>query len=263
MKCLLCENKKNFALFLEKNGVKYIRCLDCGLIFAQKKFDINNLQKFYDNKEYFKGYIKNYKFFIEIFNKMLEFIEKFKKSGKILDIGCGIGLFLYVAKKRNWIEFGLEPSKFAFNFAKNNLQLNVINSDELDKFSNGFFNVIVLNHVLEHIGNPFSMLKQIYKKLEKHGILIIGVPNINGVFPRIQKKNWPSLRPHSHYYQFTPRTLKILLRMNSFKPIRFITINRTFSYKNKLLNFFLNKGLNPILEKLKLGEAMLYVFKKT
>jgi len=262
LKCLLCGEKGNFFFFLEKDGIEYIRCVNCGLICVRKKFDIRDLQKLYEGKNYFNGYLKNYKFLIKLFNKILKFIEKFKRTGKILDIGCGVGLLLYVAKKRNWIEFGLEPSKFASNFGKNKLKLNIINSDKLDIFSDNFFDVIILNHVIEHIENPILILNQIYKKLEKNGILVIGVPNINGLFPRLQKENWSSLRPHSHFYQFTPKTLKFLLKKTGFKSIKYITENRTFSFKYKILNYILNNGLNLILEKLKLGEAMLFIFKK-
>lgn len=193
---------------------------------------------------------------------MLDLIEKYKNPGKILDIGCGLGLFLYVAKKRDWETSGVEISKFVSNFAKNKLKLNVINSDNLDAFQDNFFDVIMVNHVLEHIENPLLILKQIKKKLNINGILFIGVPNINGIYLRFQKENWPSLQPSTHIFQFTPKTIKLLLKKVSFKPIKFITINRKYNYKFKFLNFLLNKGVNLIIEKFKLGEAMVLIFKK-
>ncbi|MFX1592158.1 MAG: class I SAM-dependent methyltransferase, partial [Promethearchaeota archaeon] len=205
--CIICQNNRNFYKYLEKEGTVYIKCLECGLILKKTEIIANQIENKYDDKKYFKGYLSNYKEFIKIFNQMLNLIEKYKNPGKILDIGCGLGLFLYLAKKRGWEVSGIEISKFASNFAKNKLKLNVINSDNLDIFQDNFFDVIVVNHVLEHIKNPLLILRQIEKKLNINGILFIGVPNINGLFPRFQKENWPSLQPSTHFYQFTPKTL--------------------------------------------------------
>ena len=263
MKCIICQNNQNFSKYLEKEGIRYVKCLKCGLILKKTKIDINEIENTYDNKKYFSGYLGNYKVYIKIFNQMLNLIEKYKNPGKILDIGCGLGLFLYIAKKRGWEPSGIEISKFASNFAKNKLKLNVINSDNLNTFQDNFFDVIMVNHVLEHIENPLVILKQIKKKLNINGILFIGVPNINGLYPRFQKENWPSLQPSTHIYQFTPKTLKLLLQKIGFEPIKIITINREYKYKFRFLNFLLNRGVNLIIEKLKLGEAMVLFFKKS
>lgn len=262
LKCLLCENQKSFSTYLKKQGITYIRCSKCGLIFHKEKIDKKYMQETYDDKNYFVNYIKDFKMYVPMFDRMLDIIEKYKKSGKILDIGCGIGLFLYLAKRRKWREFGVEISKFASKFAKHNLNLNVYNTDNLNNFSDNFFDVIVINHVLEHIENPLVILRQIEKKIKINGILLIGIPNINGIFPRIQKENWPSLQPLHHIYQFTPKTLELLLKKASFKAIKFKTENRNFKFKNKILNLILNKAVNPILEKLKLGEALNFIFIK-
>lgn len=262
MKCIICQNNQNFNKYLEKEGILYLNCLGCGLILRKTKIGKNEIENIYDDRKYFSGYLDNYIEFIKIFNLMLNLIERYKDPGKILDIGCGLGIFLYLAKKRGWKPSGIEISKFASNYAKNKLKLNVINSDNLNTFEDDFFDVIVVNHVLEHIENPLLILNQIKEKLNLNGILFIGVPNINGLYPRLQKENWPSLRPKTHIYQFTPKTLKALLKKVNFKPIKLITINRTFKYKFRFLNFLLNRGLNFIIEKLKLGEAMVFIFKK-
>ncbi len=262
MKCILCENETNFSQYLEKDGELYLQCNICRLIFLKKNNKGKKLGKIYDKREYFSSYVKNPMVYIGILNQIFGIIEKYKKPGKILDIGCGIGLLLYIAKKRNWDGVGIEISKFALNYAKRKFSLNVINSDNLDNFQDNYFDVIVINHVLEHIENPLIILKQVRKKLNINGILFIGVPNINGFFPKFQKEKWPSLQPPFHIYQFTPRTLKMLLKKVGFKPIKFYTENRYFNYKFRILNSILNHIINPILEKLNLGEAMAFILIK-
>lgn len=261
MQCFLCE-KIDSNFHFEKDDKIYFKCNNCNLIFLDEKGFQTNLINQYDNENYFRSYIKGYKIYIRIFDKIIKEIEKFKKRGNILDFGCGIGLLLILAKKRNWNEFGIEISRFASNFAKTKLNLNVLHTDNLDSFPDDFFDVVVVNHVLEHLKSPLIILKSIRKKLCLNGILVISVPNIGGLIPRIQKENWPSLQPSQHLYQFTPQTIKLLLKKVGFKPIKIITENRIFKYRYKILNLILNKFINPLLEKLKLGEAMTIIFKR-
>lgn len=262
MKCFICEKTNNSNFHFEKDGKKYFKCNNCNLIFLDDKCFQTGLFDQYDDERYFINYIKGYKIYIRFFDKIIREIEKFKKQGNILDIGCGIGILLLLAKKRNWGEFGIEISKFASDFAKTKLKLNVLHTDNLNNFPNNFFDVVVVSHVLEHLKDPLIILKEIRNKLKVKGILVISVPNIGGLFPKLQKENWPSLKPSQHIYQFTPQTLKLLLKKMGFKSIKISTVNRIFKYKYKILNLVLNKFLNPILEKLKLGEAMTIIFKK-
>lgn len=262
MNCFLCENTNNYNFHFEKDGKKYFKCDNCKLIFLDEKCFQPDLFAQYNYEKYFINYIKGYKRYIRLFDKTIREIEKFKKQGNILDVGCGVGLLLLLAKKRNWNEFGIEISKFASNFAKNKLNLNVFHTDNLDSFTNDFFDVVVVSHVLEHLKDPLIILKNIRKKLHRNGILVISVPNIGGLLPRIQKENWPSLQPSQHIYQFTPQTIKLVLKKAGFKPIKINTENRIFKYRFKILNLILNKFINPLLTKLKLGEAMELIFIK-
>ena len=258
----MCNKTNSIKYHFEKDGITYLKCNNCNLIFLDEKSYPSDLIDQYDDRSYFMNYIRGYHIYIKIFEKLIRKIEKFQKPGNILDIGCGIGLLLYVAKKRNWNVFGTEISKFASNFAKNNLKLNVIQSDNLSIFPNDFFDVIIASHVLEHLKNPFIMLKSIREKLRLNGILVVSVPNIGGLLPRLEKQNWRSLQPSQHIYQFSPQTLNLLLKKGGFKSINFNTENRVFKYKFKLLNFILNNFINSLLEKLKLGEAMTIISKK-
>ncbi|KKL11790.1 hypothetical protein LCGC14_2542250 [marine sediment metagenome] len=262
LNCILCNNYHNFGNYLQKEKILYKKCLNCGLIIRKKNIEKDEIRRNYEDKKYYSAYIVNYKNLIGIYSQILDFIEKFKNSGTILDIGCGLGILLSLAKRRKWDEYGIEISKYASKFAKDNLNLNVINSSNLDNYPDNFFDVIVVNHVLEHIENPLIILGHIYKKINKDGILFVGVPNIGGLFPRIEKENWQFLRPSQHIYQFIPKTIKLLLKKAGFKPIKFKTANREFRYKLNIINLILNKFLNPILEKMRLGEEMTIILKK-
>ncbi len=92
--------------------------------------------------------------------KRLRAIERFQPGGKLLEIGCGTGLFLEEAlKSHRWDVTGIEPSRRAADYAKNQLNIPVYNG----RFSEielppGSFDVVVLWNVLEHLDQPFEDL---------------------------------------------------------------------------------------------------------
>ncbi|MBY9005689.1 MAG: class I SAM-dependent methyltransferase [Candidatus Lokiarchaeota archaeon] len=262
MKCLICGENKNIVPFLKKGEFIYFKCRNCSFIFQNLENRSSVLQEVYNTKENFSSYFNNYKTYVTHFIRILKTIERFKKTGKILDIGSGIGLFLYIAKIRNWQEYGIEISNFASNFALKKLKLNVSNTNNLSTFPDNYFDVIILNHVLEHIETPLVILNSVEKKLKGDGLLFIGVPNIYGILPKFMKDDWNLLQPYQHIYQFTPKSLKLLLRKFGFKPVNLHTENRVFGFKINFLNFILNTFLNPIINGLKVGEAMEVVFIK-
>jgi len=85
-----------------------------------------------------------------------------KKSGRILDVGCGDGSFLLSFSERGWDTYGVDVSKDACNLAIKRLRRNIFNS-ELSNccFPSNYFDVIILNHALEHLSNPNETLKEI------------------------------------------------------------------------------------------------------
>ncbi len=136
-----------------------------------------------------------------------KYFKGVKKDSKILEFGCGMG--------QNIIFFpnavGYDVSEFALDFCKKK-DLRVV--DSLDKIEDNSIEVIFMIHVLEHLENPFEVLKGLKKKLNSDGKLIIVIP--------VQKMDKPSLKPDSnqHLYCWTFTTINNLLFRAGFKPIK-------------------------------------------
>ena len=97
---------------------------------------------------------------------------------RLLDIGCGPGFFLKVAKERGWSAEGIEPSRQAAAHARS------LGLDVIEEFFNrqacanlGRYDVVHLNNVLEHIPNPMEIVRLARDLLTSGGILCINVPN--------------------------------------------------------------------------------------
>ncbi len=113
---------------------------------------------------------------IESYNVLLDEFEKYRKTNKILDVGCGRGFFLTQAKKRGWEVYGTEYSPKAVELcASNGIDMKT-GKLSTDLFNIKDFDIITSFEVLEHINNPNEELKHINNLLRKGGLFYCTTP---------------------------------------------------------------------------------------
>jgi len=146
------------------------------------KKENKQLKNFYENI-YKKGEEKHYTSFTTSgtpSNEPYEAIKKISwKNKSVLDVGCGTGLFSFLAAKKGGKVLGIDYSKEAISIAKKkyshkNLLYKNINIKDISKEK---FDVIVSLGTLEHMDEPFKMLKIFQKHLKPKGKIIITSPN--------------------------------------------------------------------------------------
>jgi SAM-dependent methyltransferase len=137
---------------------------------------------------------------------------------RILDVGSGPGIFLAYGKQRGWQTVGIEPSKQAAKYSREELKLEIIedflsenNVDQLGKYD-----VVHMSTVLEHIPDPRAMVKLAYKLLADKGIICISVPNDYSPFQQVARdvcglNPWWVAPPH-HINYFDRKSLETLLK---------------------------------------------------
>jgi ubiquinone/menaquinone biosynthesis C-methylase UbiE len=82
-----------------------------------------------------------------------------------------------VAKERGWQPQGAEIAKWAADFSQNELGINVFNGMLQDaKFPDCHFDVVLSSHVMEHIGQPLWLLKEMARVLRPGGAHLTVVP---------------------------------------------------------------------------------------
>lgn len=159
----------------------------------------------------------------EIYFHALDFLSKMGdvKNKTLLDIGCACGSFLDMARLFGFKTKGIELSKTQVEYARNQLNLDVLQSDSVEpliKDHRKFFNVITMWDVLEHIADAKGALEKIHSLLAIEGVLMLKIPNSSFqiikaklarlVFPRMRKV----LGAGDHVVHFTRQTiLKMLL----------------------------------------------------
>tara|TARA_R110002049_G_scaffold243078_5_gene416854 strand:- start:1156 stop:1932 length:777 start_codon:yes stop_codon:yes gene_type:complete len=154
-------------------------------------------------------------------NRLLKKIKKHKESGKLLEIGCNSGDFINMAKDNGYEVFGIEIDEVA---AKQGISKgrNMIHGDFLKMNITEKYDIIVANHVLEHIPEIELIPKALKEVLAPNGVVIINVPNIDGNIVKIMKQNWCQMAPFTHIWFFTKKSMHKLFRKD-FESIQLTT----------------------------------------
>lgn len=141
--------------------------------------------------------------------RLINKVKKYKTSGDLLEIGCNSGDFLDVAKAEGFNCLGVEIDDVAAK-AGIGMGRNMIQGDALQIDFGKKYDVIVLNHVLEHIPQINEVPKRLSALLKDDGVVIINVPNISGLIVRIMKQNWCQMAPFTHLWFLSRHSAKLL-----------------------------------------------------
>ena len=183
-----------------------------------------------------------YKYFKKNYSKHLPE----DKDLKILDIGCGMGHFLYFLEKEDYKDYiGIDISKENIEFCKEK-GLNVRLSNVFDFLAEKTvpFHVIVMNDIIEHFNKQeiIRILELVNKNLVENGKIII--KTLNAANPILA--NGGRYIDFTHEISFTEESLSQVLRVSGFKDVRIYPQDIYIFYKNPL-NYvakFISKLLN-------------------
>lgn len=197
----------------DEHGRTYMlmKCRKCGASFLSPRLSTDELDAAYDDEYYGEGdrkFIPRAQFLLDLFRlQRSAFAARYIPiGGRVLDIGCGDGMFLQYLQQRGAFELhGLErPGKAARRAAAApgiSLHLGAL---ECMKFPAGHFDVVTLFHVFEHLPNPRETLRTISRILKARGVCILSMPNIASIQARIFKGYWFHLDPPRHVFLMEP-----------------------------------------------------------
>ena len=134
-----------------------------------------------------------------------------KRTGALLDYGCGTGAFLHEMATRGWAVHGLEPSPDAREFARNQYGLEVKSSDALKSFAPSSMDVITLWHVLEHVHQLHETVETLAALLKPEGVLLVAVPNFTSPDAAHYQEYWAAYDVPRHLYHFSPEAMSQLM----------------------------------------------------
>jgi len=225
--CECCGNPvSNSIYYFKKTNALYYRCNNCSIVFQNPQPIFEFTEEIYDGEHYHERYIKSEYIYLptsRIYLKEIngELKDKIlnKSEIRLLDVGCGIGYFLHLAKTDGYDVQGADISKWAAKYAKEKYDINVIAGNFLETdFNDNYYDMVTLWQTIEHLPSPDLFLEKIYKIIKPGGYICIATPDSASWIAKIYKKFWNCYMPDEHIWLFNFKSMQIILEKNKFKP---------------------------------------------
>jgi 2-polyprenyl-3-methyl-5-hydroxy-6-metoxy-1,4-benzoquinol methylase len=220
-------NKKHFLTVkdysVSKETFELYQDETLDMLITHPQPSLENLGKYYESEDYISHTDNKRSFFEKLYHFIKNIALKNKlnlinslqsKKGRILDIGAGTGDFLSVAKNNGWQTVGVEPSEKAKAIAKSKGVLFVEQTAEL---ANNSFDVITMWHVLEHVRDLDTQIKELKRLLKPSGTLIVAVPNFKSFDAKHYGKFWAAYDVPIHFWHFSKTAIKLLFEKEAMK----------------------------------------------
>jgi 2-polyprenyl-3-methyl-5-hydroxy-6-metoxy-1,4-benzoquinol methylase len=136
-------------------------------------------------------------------------IEKYAARGSVLDYGCGTGEFLAVLQQNSWEICGVEPSQIARDKATSTTGTPIC--ETINQVQKGNIDVITLWHVLEHISDITTKVRELLHKLAANGTLFLAVPNHQSPDAMKYRQHWAGYDVPRHLWHFSRTSMEQLI----------------------------------------------------
>lgn len=234
-------------------GIDVIDCEDCGFIHIRPLPDAEALERDYRDNYYedeardrLAYYERDRDWWMISHGDVLAEITDRMAPGagrKLLDVGCGGGLFLEAARAAGWQVLGVEPGRAAVEHCRSK-GLDVL-QDTFDGAAPGLpapFDVVHMRNVLEHVPDPSAMIARAAGLLAPGGLLVAIVPNDYNPIQKALRDHegyrpwWVAVKHHLNYFDF--ESLERLATRHGLEPL-----SRFCSYP---IDLFLAMGDNYV-----------------
>lgn len=233
----------------EKWG-RHVRCRTCHLIYVNPVHETGRINEAYSQRSTDDARtIRHMR--LKASEAQVRLVDGLHHGGHLLDIGCGEGFFLYSATRAGYDGRGVELSRDAAHYARQEFGLDIeARPFEEVRFPENHFDVVTLWQVLEHVPYPLAILREAHRILKPDGLLALSTPNVAGVPARFLGKRWWNIRM-LHINQFTAQTMSTMLGSAGFRNISRVSYRESIS----LLMLFV-----PVLRYLRLYDALKGLF---
>ena len=187
-------------LLLNKQGNFYlVRCHHCGLIYQNPQLSITDLAAHYpdDYLPYQSSAVDRDLRSQQVLRNrgIIRFCDRIIRHhpevGRLLDVGCSTGSFLYAMRNRGWQVQGVEPVAYAAEQARQDFGLEIYTGVlETAVYPDSSFDVVTLWDVLEHVPDPKATLAETARILKPGGLLVFSLPNPDCVEAHLFGGNW-------------------------------------------------------------------------
>jgi len=203
-----------------------VRCVACGLVFLNPQPRVE--QRGFYNESYYRGTSEQkqaadnedvlapekMQVRLESCQAVVDQVMQYVPyAGRWLDIGCGPGFLLSQAQACGWRCTGLDSSPFAPRFARERFGLEDVHSGLIEEadFAPERFDIISMQHVIEHLYDPLPTMRRVLSWLKPGGLLYLETPDIESGPARRDGASWLHIKIPEHVLYFSGASLRHLL----------------------------------------------------
>lgn len=229
--CPICEISDS-SPFTHSNGYQVVKCQQCGMLYVNPRIDRSKLSNYFE-EDYIKDHARAEVDFTTIREESLkreaEIVKKLlPHGGRLLDVGCASGAFLgYFAGDPDWNVQGVEPSRFAAEFAEKKYCVKV-HSGFLcgGGYPAGDFDIVVSLDTFYYHPDPNKDASEIARILKPGGYFAVEIPGLRfrllkntGLVCRLMYGEPARLNAGEHIYFYSKNTMTALLKKHGFSPV--------------------------------------------
>ena len=245
--CPICGSAADATLRIFR-GFRIARCTTCRFVFVNPRPALNSLVALYAG-------VKSNPFFSEGFestdtelpalNSVLQQIRHYVPTGRLLEVGCGRGDFLTLARTAGFSVTGCDF------FGAHRLPDGIASFDGTlaqAQLTSNSFDVVVIRNVLEHVFDPNVELNEIRRILKSGAYLYVKVPNVafeHGLGCRLVFGREHDFDPPIHLNHFSSASLIALLKKAGFQFISW-SLERPTLYPSGIKHFVRQTGYRLI-----------------
>jgi 2-polyprenyl-3-methyl-5-hydroxy-6-metoxy-1,4-benzoquinol methylase len=188
--------------------------------------------------------------------QVLDQIERHEWKGRLLDVGCGMGMFVEVASQSGWDAWGVDLNEHAVKWAQENVSPNVLHGLVGDLgFEEGSFDCVTMFDVIEHLDDPRRQLPDVWRLLRPGGLLVVITPDAGALVSRALGSRWLEMkRAPEHLHFFDVEGLAQMLALSGFTAFEWHSVGKISTVRTMLadLRFYsdsLFAGVEDVLDR--------------
>ena len=210
-------------------------------------------QRVQDSTSYTDDQLLKREFFQRRAQRLFDRVESVLPRGSLLDIGCAVGTELTVGRERGWRVTGIELAESSVRIARDaGLDIRSAPLGTIE-FPTHSFDLITMNHVLEHVAETPAFMREVRRILSNDGLLFISLPNVLAWKFYFRRGSYAWTFHSDHYLHFSVTTLPRFLKRHGFEVIE-ITTSRWLDFHDPVESRSrLFRAVNRAAEQRKLG----------
>jgi SAM-dependent methyltransferase len=222
--CSLCDGRAVQPLLRTRRGYHAVRCAACGLLYRNPGVRPERLGDLYAGRysrflggDYATDRRRRYRLVMDAHAPL--FADG--AGRRLLDFGCGTGLFLELAHERGFDGYGVDLSRDSVEQARGRpggAHAHFGSPADVPEIAAGGFDVVTMWSVLAHLATPVEDLTLLRSLLADDGVLLVLTVNANSLLLKANGPRWGGFTPN-HLKFYSPATLPLLLRRAGFAAV--------------------------------------------